>query len=100
MGRIENIKEFAEVVDLATKFLICGTMEAQLPYDKVYTIRGKNRRLGLGLMGIHGGLLSKISIRSHSSSTNGYPFIEASLTMSAPRLQMSLVSASQWPTEQ
>ena len=59
MGRIENIKEFAEVVDLATKFLICGTMEAQLPYDKVYTIRGKNRRLGLGLMGIHEWLIKQ-----------------------------------------
>ena len=53
MGRIESIKEFAEVIELATKFLICGTREAQLPYSKVYAVRSQNRRLGLGLMGIH-----------------------------------------------
>jgi len=59
MGRIESIKEFSEVVELATKFLICGTREAQLPYSKVYAIRSKNRRLGLGLMGMHEWLIKR-----------------------------------------
>ncbi len=59
MGRIESIKEFSEVVELATKFLICGTREAQLPYNKVYAIRSKNRRLGLGLMGMHEWLIKR-----------------------------------------
>jgi len=53
MGRIESLSEFAEVVELGTKFLLCGTLRAKLPYAKVYETREKNRRLGLGLMGIH-----------------------------------------------
>ena len=61
MGRIETIKEFKDVVELATKFLICGTLRAKLPYPKVARIRGKNRRLGLGLMGIHEWLLKRNS---------------------------------------
>ena len=59
MGRISVLKEFSEVVELATKFLICGTMKAKLPYKKVYQTREKNRRLGLGLMGMHEWLIKK-----------------------------------------
>ena len=59
MGRISDLKEFSGVVELATKFLICGTMKAKLPYDKVYQTREKNRRLGLGLMGMHEWLIKK-----------------------------------------
>ena len=56
---IESISELAHVVDLATKFLICGTMRAELPYQKVYAVRQKNRRLGLGLMGMHEWLIKR-----------------------------------------
>jgi len=59
MGRISDLKEFSGVVELATKFLICGTMKAKLPYEKVYETREKNRRLGLGLMGMHEWLIKK-----------------------------------------
>ena len=59
MGRISDIKDFADIVGLATKFLICGTKKAKLPYDKVYSVRDKNRRLGLGLMGMHEWLLAR-----------------------------------------
>lgn len=59
MGRIEDIHEMAEVVELGTKFLLCGTLKAKLPYDKVYETREKNRRLGLGLMGIHEWLIKR-----------------------------------------
>jgi ribonucleoside-diphosphate reductase alpha chain len=59
MGNITSITEFADVVRLASKFLVCGTLRADLPYDKVYKVREKNRRLGLGLMGIHEWLLKR-----------------------------------------
>jgi ribonucleoside-diphosphate reductase alpha chain len=59
IGNIENIEEFREVVRLASKFLVCGTLRAELPYEKVYKVREKNRRLGLGLMGIHEWLLKR-----------------------------------------
>jgi ribonucleoside-diphosphate reductase alpha chain len=47
------------VVQLASKFLVCGTLRADLPYEKVYKVREKNRRLGLGLMGVHEWLLQR-----------------------------------------
>lgn len=61
LGNIESMEEFRSVVDLASKFLVCGTCRADLPYDKVYRVREKNRRLGLGLMGIHEWLLKRKS---------------------------------------
>jgi len=59
MGSIESLAEFREVVRLASGFLVCGTITADLPYDKVYEVRKKNRRLGLGLMGMHEWLLKR-----------------------------------------
>src|SRR3990167_2137977 len=59
IGNIETLEEFRGVVQLASKFLVCGTMRADLPYDKVKQVREKNRRLGLGLMGIHEWLLKR-----------------------------------------
>lgn len=59
LGAIESLEEFKSIVCLASKFLVCGTIRAELPYDKVYKVREKNRRLGLGLMGIHEWLLKR-----------------------------------------
>jgi ribonucleoside-diphosphate reductase alpha chain len=59
LARIESLYEFRSVVRLATKFLICGSMRADLPYAKVYQVRDKNRRLGLGLMGVHEWLIQR-----------------------------------------
>jgi len=59
LGNIQSLEEFQGVVSLASKFLVCGTLRADLPYEKVYKVREKNRRLGLGLMGIHEWLLQR-----------------------------------------
>lgn len=59
LGNIESLEEFKSVVQLASKFLVCGTLRADLPYEKVYKVREKNRRLGLGIMGIHEWLLQR-----------------------------------------
>jgi ribonucleoside-diphosphate reductase alpha chain len=59
LGAISSLEEFKDVVSLASKFLVCGTLRADLPYEKVYRVREKNRRLGLGLMGIHEWLLQR-----------------------------------------
>lgn len=59
ISRIDSIQEFADVVALGTKFLLYGTLRARLPYEKVYETREKNRRLGLGLMGIHEWLIQR-----------------------------------------
>lgn len=59
LARVEDIREFEEVVDLATLFLIAGTVYSDLPHEEVGEVRAKNRRLGLGLMGIHEWLLQR-----------------------------------------
>ena len=58
-ARIDNIDQLNNIVHLVTKFLICGTIVAQLPYEKIYETREKNRRLGLGLMGLHEWLIAR-----------------------------------------
>jgi len=59
LSRIDSAAEFAAIAELGTKFLLFGTLKAQLPYEKVYEVREKNRRLGLGLMGVHEWLLKR-----------------------------------------
>lgn len=59
MSRIENLDEFKTVIDLAMAFLLAGTVYSDVPYSDVDRVRSKNRRLGLGLMGIHEWLLKR-----------------------------------------
>jgi ribonucleoside-diphosphate reductase alpha chain len=59
LSRIASIAELAHVTELATLFLLCGTLTAELPYPKIADVRGKNRRLGLGVMGLHEWLIQR-----------------------------------------
>jgi ribonucleoside-diphosphate reductase alpha chain len=59
IGAIDDIEEFRSIVRVASMFLVAGTLVADLPTKKVYEVRAKNRRLGLGLMGIHEFLLKR-----------------------------------------
>jgi ribonucleoside-diphosphate reductase alpha chain len=59
LGNVGSLEEFRDIVKLGSMFLVCGTLRAELPYEKVYKVREKNRRLGLGLMGIHEWLLKR-----------------------------------------
>lgn len=59
MARISSLEEMEEIVSLGTLFLMAGTLYSDVPYEKVSDIRNKNRRLGLGLMGLHEWLLKK-----------------------------------------
>lgn len=58
-SRIPDIDTLATTVELATIFLLCGTMGADVPYSKIGEVRAKNRRLGLGIMGLHEWLLQR-----------------------------------------
>lgn len=53
LARIESREEMAELTELATRFLLCGTLYSKVPYQGVADTREKNRRLGLGLMGMY-----------------------------------------------
>lgn len=57
LARITDLVDMENVVSLATAFLLAGTVYSDVPYAKVDLVRSKNRRLGLGLMGIHEWLL-------------------------------------------
>jgi len=59
MSRISDIEEFNTVVSLASKFLVCGSIRADLPYEECYHVREKKRKIGLGLMGVHEWLLRR-----------------------------------------
>jgi ribonucleoside-diphosphate reductase alpha chain len=52
LARIASIDEFKAVLDSSVAFLMAGTVYSDVPYAKVDQIRTKNRRLGLGLMGV------------------------------------------------
>ncbi len=57
MARVESLEEMEHLVNISTAFLLAGTVYSDVPYAKVDQIRTKNRRLGLGLMGLHEWLL-------------------------------------------
>jgi ribonucleoside-diphosphate reductase alpha chain len=59
LARIESIEELRELVNLATAFLLAGTVYSDVPYSDVDKIRSRNRRLGLGIMGVHEWLLQR-----------------------------------------
>lgn len=59
MARIDSLEQMEEAVELGTAFLMAGTVYSDLPYPKVDLVRTKNRRLGLGLMGLHEWLLKR-----------------------------------------
>lgn len=60
MGGADTIEEFRTLVELGTIFLLCGTIYSKLPIPSMHAVREKNRRLGLGLMGVHEWLLKRM----------------------------------------
>jgi ribonucleotide reductase alpha subunit len=59
MAEVEDIHEFKRLVELGTVFLLCGTLYSLVPFQGVDDTRTKNRRLGLGLMGIYEWLVTR-----------------------------------------
>lgn len=57
LARIHTVEDFTAVLEVAVAFLMAGTVYSDVPYPLVDQVRNRNRRLGLGLMGIHEWLL-------------------------------------------
>jgi ribonucleoside-diphosphate reductase alpha chain len=53
LSRFDNPNEFGEAVRQAVAFLTAGSVYSHVPYAKVAEVRERNRRLGLGLIGVH-----------------------------------------------
>lgn len=57
MAKVHDKRKMTNLTELGIMFLLAGTVYSDLPYEKVYEVREGNRRLGLGLMGLHEWLL-------------------------------------------
>jgi len=59
MARMKDLVQFRFTVRSATWFALAGTVYSDVPFDEVSHVREKNRRLGVGLMGIHEWLMQR-----------------------------------------
>ena len=59
LARYQSIDEFKRDLPLAVAFLVAGSVYSDLPYSQVGKVRESNRRLGLGLMGVHEWLVKR-----------------------------------------
>ena len=59
LGRLDTKEEFARIVNVATKFLYCGSIASEVPLKEIQAVKERNRRLGLGLMGVHEWILKR-----------------------------------------
>ena len=62
INRFESKEEFKKATELATKFLICGGIYSDVPFERIREVGNKNNRIGLGLGGMHEWLM----VRGHS----------------------------------
>jgi ribonucleoside-diphosphate reductase alpha chain len=53
LSRIDSLSELEDVTRLAVRFLYKGTYMGTLPHPDFLAVREKNRRIGLGIMGLH-----------------------------------------------
>lgn len=80
LARINSLEEMKEVTEIAVSFLLAGTIYSDVPYPKVDIVRSRNRRLGLGLMGLHEWLLKHGAIYGPNSELQQYLEIYAQST--------------------
>lgn len=66
MGAHRDIDDWMRTIFYATRFLYAGTVVGELPNDEAREVRDRNRRLGLGLMGVYDWLVG----RGHSYDPN------------------------------
>lgn len=59
LARIEDLDRMERVVNLGTLFLLCSTLVSEVPHAEVLVTREKNRRLGLGIMGVYEWLVAR-----------------------------------------
>lgn len=73
LARVASLEEFRYLMhDVAIPFLMAGTLYSDVPTEKIDQIRTKNRRLGLGLMGVHEWLLQRGKRYGRDSELQGY----------------------------
>ena len=59
MDKFNDIEDFRKCVKYATKFLMCGSLYTDSPFDKCREVREKNNNIGVGVGGLHEFLISR-----------------------------------------
>lgn len=59
LSRFDDVNDFERATRDAVVFLTAGSMYSDVPYDKIKEVRDTNRRLGLGLIGVHEFLMKR-----------------------------------------
>jgi ribonucleoside-diphosphate reductase alpha chain len=90
MARVSSLQEMEHLVNIGTAFLLAGTVYSDVPYAKTDQIRTKNRRLGLGLLGVHEWLLK------NSKKYGADPELEAYLKIYATSGDYANKYADDW----
>ena len=59
MARVKSKKEMSRLCRLAAAFCVAGSVYSDIPCEEIRPVREKNRRIGVGLMGLHEWLLQR-----------------------------------------
>ena len=59
LSRFDDPQQFGAAVRDMALFLTAGSLYSDVPYDRVREVRDSNRRLGLGLIGVHEFLMKR-----------------------------------------
>lgn len=59
LGQCRTVDDFRQAIRLAVPFLLAGSVYSDVPYSGVDRVRTRNRKIGLGLLGVHEWLLQR-----------------------------------------
>lgn len=90
LARIDSPLDMKACIELGIALQLAGTVYSDVPYKRVDEIRTQNRRLGLGLMGVHEWLLKRGKPYGPDSELEDY------LKMYATSNNAAAFYASQW----
>ena len=94
MARVQSLDHMRDLVHFGCAFLLAGTVYSHYPYPEVDMVRSKNRRLGLGLMGLHEWLIQRGKKYGPDAELEEYLKIYAQATgVAADLAQMMELSA-------
>jgi ribonucleoside-diphosphate reductase alpha chain len=85
VARVRDLDHMRDLVDIATAFLLAGTVYSDVPYADIDKTRTKNRRLGLGVMGLHEWLLKNGKAYGPDDELGEYLKVYATSTQVATR---------------
>lgn len=72
MSRFESQGEFKDAAYLASRFLYCGTVRGEIDHEETRRYQLENRRLGLGIMGLHEWMLRRNQRYEMSDRLHGW----------------------------